>query len=741
MPDHRLIGCRPVPLASYLKALAVLRLVGEQADRNARGFWDGNTFVLRTELDEAALIRFFLHEYEPTPIIAPWNGGSGFYYREGKSKEKDPTTGKRRKTGTRDEPTAATRALEAVEQSKTARLSSYRSAIAIARAAIAGLGLAESPKEEAKGELVDLLRGSLPDNSLDWLDSALFLVGDSPRYPPLLAAGATDGNLDFTKNFLERIGEIFDAATGEGRPQASRALLAALWDTADQGLNKGAIGQFAPAASGGVNTSVGFEGDPFSNPWDLVLALEGVVPFAAAAVRRCGRQAPGGMAYPFTVRMLAVGYDSSTSSDEKDGKNGSTRGEMWLPTWHSAASFPELKTLLSEGRAQVSGRPVRNTVDFARAVSTLGVDRGITAFQRFAFHVRKGSTALATPLERFRVREQPTVRLLDELDAWLDNFRRRATADRAPASARRALGVLEDAIVDLCRRGGADRVQAVLIALGGCERAMARSIRWASDPKNNLSPVPPLSPAWLEEAADGSAELRLAAALGSVVASQRDQYAPVRCHLEPIRARVQQGRLRVEWSPTNDRDVVFSDGDLIGSLNAIVSRRLVLCERWGVDAYPDSAAQPANPADVSAFIEGRTDDARIASLLWAAILIDWPRGDGPFFPTLVEGNAPPALYGLLKLCFAGSAASGDRIPVVPRIHRLAANGDGAEASRAAARRLRASGYGPAVDLVHQAGDPARRSAAAVLFPLDARALASLRRTVLRPTPQPGVNSP
>jgi CRISPR-associated protein Csx17 len=35
--EHVLGGCRPVPLASYLKALGVLRLVSEQADPNAGG--------------------------------------------------------------------------------------------------------------------------------------------------------------------------------------------------------------------------------------------------------------------------------------------------------------------------------------------------------------------------------------------------------------------------------------------------------------------------------------------------------------------------------------------------------------------------------------------------------------------------------------------------------------------------------------------------------------------------------
>ena len=79
MYKHLLTGCRPRPLASYLKAIGLLRILSEQNDANAKGSWDGEVFVLSTELDQIGLEAFFCDEYAPTPIIAPWNGGSGFY--------------------------------------------------------------------------------------------------------------------------------------------------------------------------------------------------------------------------------------------------------------------------------------------------------------------------------------------------------------------------------------------------------------------------------------------------------------------------------------------------------------------------------------------------------------------------------------------------------------------------------------------------------------------------------------
>ena len=79
MAEVILAGCRPEPLAGYLKALAVLRLVSEQKDPAARGCWRENIFVLDSVLEEQKLVDFLLDEYAPTPLVAPWNGGSGFY--------------------------------------------------------------------------------------------------------------------------------------------------------------------------------------------------------------------------------------------------------------------------------------------------------------------------------------------------------------------------------------------------------------------------------------------------------------------------------------------------------------------------------------------------------------------------------------------------------------------------------------------------------------------------------------
>ena len=58
MNKIKLLGCRPEPLLSYLKALGVFRLVSEQVDRDARAAWEDDVFVLHTSLTQDELLQF-----------------------------------------------------------------------------------------------------------------------------------------------------------------------------------------------------------------------------------------------------------------------------------------------------------------------------------------------------------------------------------------------------------------------------------------------------------------------------------------------------------------------------------------------------------------------------------------------------------------------------------------------------------------------------------------------------------
>lgn len=708
--EHRLTGCRARPLASYLKGLGVLRLVAEQADAKVRGGWSGDTFYIHTALDQEELCGFFLERYAPTPVVAPWNGGSGFYPKDNQA------------------------ALSAIRQSSSPRLAGYREAIDQAAQLLVDLGITSKVTKEQKPRLLTACRSRLGDDALAWLDAAYLLSDDSVAFPPLLGTGGNDGRLDFTNNFMQRLLDVLSTEAGGAIAGSEGFLAGALFDEPVDGLQPVAIGQFSPANAGGANATRGFSGDSLVNPWDFVLMLEGAMVFAAAAARRLGHTARGTMSYPFTVHQAATGYGSAAASDA-----ASARGEMWMPMWSRPARYGEVSSLFSEGRARVGkgrGRQARHGVDFARAVVTLGVDRGIAEFQRFGFQVRNGLAYFATPLSRAVVGVVPEVRLLDELDRWLEGFRSATKGDRAPASAARAARRLDDAILALCQRAEPSTVLQVLIALGACERAMARSPRWAQDERSPLRPVPPLSPSWLKD--DGSPELRLAVALASVRAeltregSER-RYLPLRRQLEPVKGRPPK------WDPNAGRDVAWTGGSLVPALNAVMRRRVLLAVQSGCATYPDRGRVHADLGDITDFIEGRIDDARLADLLWGCALVDWSKvAERPVARrTHASQPRPNALYALMKLCFAGwreKEHHGDprkRVPILPEIQRLAAAGQGAAASRVATRRLRGSGYAPTVDQVHINRREAERTAAALLFPISDSSLKQLQHDVTR----------
>ncbi len=689
-------------------------------------------------LDRDGLLRFFLHDYSPTPIIAPWNGGSGFYYQEGKSKAKDPTTGKKIKTGVRDQPTAATRIVDRIVGSKAMRFDAYRRNLAKAKALLVQLNHKEAPKEDDKISLVLELRNSLENNVLEWVDSALVLTNDSVEFPPLFGTGGNDGNTDFTSNFMQRLVEVFDPDTGESTVSAGDWLRQALFaDNVQTTVNKSAIGQFFPGAAGGANSTSGFDGESIINPWDYLLMIEGALLFAAAFTKKLESAERGVSVCPFCVRSTGIGYGSASLADE------TPRPEMWLPLWKRPVTLAELSAIFGEGRAQVGGRAARNGVDFARAVVTLGVDRGIGAFQRYGFQVRNGLAYFATPLERVAVTRNPRADLLADLDrhGWLDRFRSRAKADDAPASATRAILELDARILDLCRNNDAANVQGVLVALGRGEAAMARSPKWRqpAPPTAPLRPVPLLSPAWLdalgfvrqqrfislgELSSQDSRELRLAAALASVGGYYGEKWFPLRCHLEPVDALGKGDSVSYKWSENPDNDVVWHKGDLVDAMNAVLVRRLIRAEQTDAkNNLPDASRVPVLLGDVAAFIEGRIDDQLFVNLLWGFSLIDWS-GLAPLpqrrpKDELEAAVAPSSLYALLKLCFQRSFQfdKNNVVPLVRAIHRHAMRGAAQEASTRAARRLRASDAPPAVEEIFAENGETRRTAAALLFPL------------------------
>ncbi len=714
-------GCRPIPLSAYLKGLGIFRIVSEQADPGVRCHWKNEHLVLVTKLSEDKLTAFLMNDYRPSAILAPWNGGSGFY-----PKDND-------------------KALRAIEASPSNRFSDYRNILTRCRKEIERFGLKEKPEKEAKEKLLLHLRNTLPEEALAWLDAAYLMSQDGPKFPPLLGTGGNDGRLDFTNNFMQRLTELFDVETGRPARQSAALLQATLFEDALPGQGKAPIGQFDPNCAGGANAGTGFDAPSVINPWDFVLMLEGALLFAVASAKRLESSSQGQLAYPFCVRAAGVGYASESLADEKI-----SRAEMWMPLWERPVGLHEIRSVLNEGRAQVSGRPARNGVDFARAVATLGIDRGLSAFHRFGFQVRNGLAYFATPLDRLPVQRNKYVRLLEEIDPWLDRFRSRAASDNPspPAGVASALRRLENSILRLCQDEEPARVQDVLRALGHCERVLVRSLKWTRETAH-LKPIYGLSIAWANAADTGRAEYRLAVSLASATLLAAKNQLPFRYFLEPV------NRWQNNWRAEDLRDTAWTDGKLVTALNAIFHRQLLIAQNTpakGEEKHFAHFARKTTPLpDTAAFIEGNIDESLLADLLWGLSLIDWTNRDEEVkLSPAPDGPNPDALYGLLKLCFAGSSVRDTSIPVIPTIHHRAALGHAAEATRLAARRLRASALSPAIEELpthpskltppnslltpHSSQlttqTHSRRTAAALIFPISTRAIENLERQIL-----------
>ena len=744
-------GCAPTPLASYLKALGVLRLVsspanhvsGAAADPHARGWWANECFHLRTTLDRDELLHFFLHDYAPSPIIAPWNGGSGFYSKDNKDGF---------------DPLAADKV--------AARFEPVSSAIRKATRTVSGLALTERPEGTAKVELVAALRSELADAALLWLDAVLALSGDGLAYPELLGTGGNDGRLDFTNNFARRLvsrakpAGLFDPLSGEPASDAARLLEDSLLAAPVLGLCSAAVGQFSPGAAGGPNATNGYNAGSEVNSWDFVLMLEGATAFAGAATRRhqsalggstSGATTRSGASFPFTVRAVGAGWGGVEAADENDA-----RAEFWAPIWTRPARALEIDSLLGEGRAVLNERTVKDGLDFARAAASLGVSRGFHEFERFGFLMRAGRTYLATPIGRRSSTPSPGARLVGDLDAggWLDRVRRVGRKDEEPGAARRAIKRLEDALFGLLAATEAPReAERAIIALGHVLGWLALS---PSGRKAIGTPPPLLSSAWIQRADDGSAEFRVAAALAAIglpalahpaqqspaqepeaahpggngtdeelpalpdTAAAEDSPGaprqgrsnaapPMAAHLAPIDEgsffyRGSLGTRRAWAAGDAPPAVVWGAGPLVPNLIAVLERRLVEASTRGLEDKPLSGAAAARLADVAAFLSADFDDARCAALLAGLV---WARPARLRSAPGQTGRAPvPFAYAALKPLFtpdaalrtAGALPATARLPVPPGLlARLRAGGNNRDgratdaAVRLAQGRARASG--------------------------------------------------
>lgn len=796
---HPLAGCNPTPLASYLKALGILRIIAEQFDPNCRGWWQNEQFHLMTTKNKEEIEQFFLDRYEPTPFVSPWNKGCGFF------KLNDPglmpieqSTAKRFERFRKgiiasrellDEianadslmraikaSTKRDRTFQTEEQRESIRTSSVTTeTIEKIKSEMNKDGIEDAARQKLERELQIIshltlnsqkpgtakeadslknhsgykrllaasdrrfktLKEALLSNCrrlwrgphAEWLACAVVLGEDgSAEWPSIVGTGGSDGALDFTNNFMQRVGDLFDleSVDGAANADASRLLNESFWGDATNDLKSTPIGQFMPGSAGGFNSSTGICGSPYVNAWNFVLMLEGTILFSARATRRLSPNDSARASAPFAIRAHAVGYASP-------GSEKSQRGEQWMPIWPRPATFKDVSAMFGEARLQLKRQLAARPIEAARAISQLGTVRGISGFVRYGYLERNGQSTLAVPLGRIEVRSHPLSYLIDDIATWVDRIQLRARDSFASASLKTAERSLSDAVLNVLTRDDSRNPNPLLwrSVLRAC---VAIESLQRCGTAIDAGPIPTLNPGWIKAIGD-CIEIRLALSLASAAADYSRSGWPidsVRGHWLPLKpgrfAKFNSSDKRL----VNDPRVVMSGRDFVADCVAVVQRRLIEAERTSKRILPLVAnfRCGARLEDIDQFIAGAVDDQQIFDLSRALMAVQWNLVRPEHMPESIAIKStggsrmvPDEAWLMLRLAHLPRALrDGRSIPVEPSIVRLLQSNSAHRAIEIAIRRLRSSGIQPPLYSGNADENTARRWAAAIVFPLTPRSI-------------------
>jgi CRISPR-associated protein Csx17 len=718
-----LAGVQSQPLASYLTALGVLRIVSLRRGNSILGRFSPRGFEL-WGIEASELVDLLLDEWEPSPVLTPWNNASGFY---ASSKGQ-----------------LAADAMRAIIASGLPRLAKLRSTIERVRQVVTTWDLKEAPDGEAKARFIGHLRSILSDEAIEWLDAVAAVDDQDVRMMPLLGSGGNEGVLDYSGLFLR---SLCDTILGD-RDRSARQLEAALFGATSQDLLERPGGQFDPGTAGGFNTGPGFESKGLpNNPWAFLLLVEGTLTWASGLASRQEGLATGYRfaVSPFTVRHRAAGYGSAGRNDDDPQR---VRAEVWVPLWERPTTLVELTRFIAEGRVEVAGRRRKVTrasdsMDFVDAVSLLGVDRGVNAFVRYVFIKRRGESYIALPAGTVTVGYRPEAELLRQLDGELDLvdqfFSRFQGQDGPPALLQGLRRAIDDARYAATIRGGDQAMRRVVRAIGALEMALSRRDP-GKEPRLHR-PLGGLKREWIAACGD-STVIRLAAALASI---RKTGGAPeIRAYLTPLDpgkpSEYAPGLRTLGWSGMNVPDRIA---------NALHHRLLDVRARKSDEEEkvrgrnPTWGARIARLQDIAAFLSpelfGHQELRELEELVFGFCWIDFrQRGGIGIRPPPVEIRAVlPRSYALLKLLFLpnelaakNTAESHDKLWLTPdaSIVPLLRAGRISDAVAVATRQLAAKGLRPRKVVAEGAPDDldfGQRLAAALLVPVGGEVLPRL----------------
>lgn len=463
--------------------------------------------------------------------------------------------------------------------------------------------------------------------------------------------------MDLGVNFMDNLINIicFEGKALPSNHMTHSWLRNSLFDESTLLTAKNTAGSLAPGRVGGHNATSGFSQYLTINPWDYILMVEGAMVFRPSLTKKLENSGVSRISYPFTVEPTAIGGGAIVLNDKTNTRSGNS--EIWMPLWSASVTFDELSSLLREGNIRSGRNTPKDGLGMAQSIAKLGIDRGISGFQRFVFLKRSGDSDLAIPLSRQDVSRNtsPAAELITDIESngFLRYLREVAQKDTSSISLKRAISLLENALFALTRPGaGRSVIQHCLIQLGAVVQVLAAQVL-ASSRKGQEAvqglpqALPHLRAHWVTQADDGSSEFRLALALAGL--------NDLPAYLAPVSRNKAHPR---RWNWFNDsRLYVWGKGDPVRNLARVVERRVLEASRPESQSHEPFAAYlkvAAEPRAVADFLAGRTDDARLAALLHGLIWAELPEQGLPALPA--EVVPLPAAYPILKPFFTPASA-------------------------------------------------------------------------------------
>ena len=373
------------PLASYLAAVGLLKVVGDQLDPEAVGSWKGGRFSLETSFSIQAISSFLANEYRPSPCFTPWNKDSGFL--DGKPAPE-------------------------FQQLEAARFDEIRRIVQAAAVLVPQFVSKGKLEKEAKVELVEALdRAGDSDAWSAWLGICAITFrnqkGDQVmRFPALLGGtGGAFGRADFGVKFVKALQvatpEHFMAAIlGSDQPdlliQAADSLI---YDPASRSDGQQGYG----VATRDTQESRSAR----ANPAHLILLAEGMALFEGYAMTtasdedpRDGRQQAG---FTLAVQHNSSGFPSSSWLEN----DGNPSEEIWCPLWDQPCHYSDVRDALRRIALLPLPSQLRTGTDLALFASRLGRSLKLTGFARYAFPARIGQgTKIPSLIEVFSLAEK-----------------------------------------------------------------------------------------------------------------------------------------------------------------------------------------------------------------------------------------------------------------------------------------------------------------------------------------------